>query len=97
MQTQSKFSVSKSKHLLFLSITLTELEPTSFIQASKFSHWKLTMAKGYNALIANGTWSLVPPYPLQHLVESEWVYRGKYHSHGSMERHKAHLVAPGFR
>jgi len=52
------------------------------------------MAKEYNALLANGTWALVPP--LQNLVGSKWVYRVKFHSDGSVKRCKARLVAQRF-
>jgi len=39
---------------------------------------------------------LVLPNPLQNLVGNKWVYRVKYHSSGTFEMHKAHLVAQGF-
>jgi len=95
MQTHSKSSISKPKHLHCLSITLIEPKLTSFTQASKFSHWKQVMANDYNALMANGTW-LVPPYPSQSLVGSRWACRAKYLYDGSVKRHKACLVAQGF-
>jgi len=38
-----------------MSVSLAKLEPTSFTQASKYSHKKEEMAKEYNALLSNGT------------------------------------------
>ena len=54
------------------------------------------MAEVYNALMDNRTWDLVPPHPKQNLFRSKWAYRVKYRSDGTVERHKARLVAQGF-
>jgi len=96
MQTRSKSGIFKPKRLLSLFVALAEFEPTSFTQASKFPHWRTAIAEEYNALMANHTWDLVPLYPKQNLVGSKWVYRVKYHSDGTVERHKARLVTQGF-
>ena len=50
----------------------------------------------YNALISNGTWSLVPPPPNQHIIGCKWVFKMKRTSNGSIDRYKARLVAKGF-
>jgi len=54
------------------------------------------MVEKYNALMANGTWDLVPPQSSQNLVESKWVYKLKYQSDGYVKRYKVHLIAQGF-
>ena len=46
--------------------------------------------------MANYTWDLVPPPKERKLVRCKWVYRTKYASDESVERHKARLVAKGF-
>ena len=41
----------------------TNLEPTSFEEATSHDEWKEAMQNEYDALIKNGTWKLVePPY-----------------------------------
>ena len=54
------------------------------------------MQHEYQALLRNHTWSLVPPPPLAHIVGCRWIYKLKYLPNGSVERHKARLVAQGF-
>lgn len=54
------------------------------------------MGLEFDALLANGTWSLCPR-PLHHnVVRNKWVYKIKRKQDGSIERFKARLVAKGF-
>jgi hypothetical protein len=48
------------------------------------------------ALDENKTWSIVPLPTGKKVVGSRWIYKIKFHSDGSIERHKARLVARGF-
>jgi hypothetical protein len=54
------------------------------------------MNEEYRSLMENDTWDLVPLPKGRKLVRCKWVYRTKYASDGSVERHKAQLVAKGF-
>jgi hypothetical protein len=54
------------------------------------------MQDEYDALIKQGTWSLVPPPTNHNIVGCKWVYKLKTHSDGSIARYKARLVAKGF-
>jgi hypothetical protein len=54
------------------------------------------MNEEYHSLITNDTWDLVPLPKGRKLVKCKWVYRTKYASDGSVERHKTWLVAKGF-
>jgi Reverse transcriptase (RNA-dependent DNA polymerase) len=54
------------------------------------------MAQEISALAHNKTWILVPPSLDQHVIGSKWVFKVKRHSDGSIERHKARLIARGF-
>lgn len=45
-----------SKHPL-----LENLEPSNFREAMKHAHWRKAIADEFEALIRNGTFSLVPP------------------------------------
>jgi len=50
----------------------------------------------FNALMHNGTWSLVPRSPTMNLVGCKWVFRVKRKPDGQIDRYKARLVAKGF-
>jgi hypothetical protein len=54
------------------------------------------MTAEFEALISNGTWTLCPPPPHQHILSNKWVYRIKQKPDGSIERFKARLVARGY-
>ena len=72
------------------------IEPTSFTQVSKYSHWKVAMQDEYDALMRNQTWSLVPASPQMNIVGCKWVFKVKRKADGSIDRYKARLVAKGF-
>jgi len=48
------------------------------------------------ALAQNQTWSIVKLPKGKHVVGSQWVYKTKFNSDGTIDRHKARLVAQGF-
>jgi len=54
------------------------------------------MADKYQALIDNGTWHLVPRPPGANIVMGKWIFKHKFHSDGSLARHKARWVVRGF-
>lgn len=58
--------------------------------------WFKAMKEEFDALQRNHTWSLVPATPSMNIVASKWVFKVKYKANGSIERHKARLVAQGF-
>jgi hypothetical protein len=88
-----KYSTPKA---LTASLALHEVEPTCFTQASKHAEWRTTMNEEFDALLKNGTWSLVSPSPNMNIVGCKWVFRIKRKANGTIERYKAHLVAKGF-
>lgn len=54
------------------------------------------MREEINALRKNNTWELVPKPKGAELVTCKWVYKLKTKADGTIERHKARLVARGF-
>ena len=50
----------------------------------------------FDALLRNGTWTLVAPSPTMNIVGCKWVFRIKRNADGSIDRYKARLVAKGF-
>jgi hypothetical protein len=61
-RAKSKSNLSLPKALLATNhpISHQELDPTTYVQASKEPHWRGAMAKELDALAQNNTWSLVP-------------------------------------
>jgi len=54
------------------------------------------MQKEFDALMKNGTWKLVdPPLPIKP-IGCNGVFKNKYKADGSLDNHKAKLVAKGF-
>ncbi|XP_020700205.1 uncharacterized protein LOC110112350 [Dendrobium catenatum] len=54
------------------------------------------MSQEFQALQSQGTWILVPPPNNQNVLGCKWTYKTKYHSDGTLARHKARLVALGY-
>jgi hypothetical protein len=54
------------------------------------------MNEEYRSLMENDTWDLVPLPKGRKLVRCKRVYRTKYASYGTIERHKDRLAAKGF-
>ena len=54
------------------------------------------MQNEYDALIKNETWKLVDPLVGTKPIGCKWVYKNKYKSDGSLDKHKARLVVKGY-
>lgn len=109
MQTRSQHHISKPKvftdgtiryplpRAFTTELSCSKKEPTSFTSAVKDAVWRQAMSEEFNALLQNGTWSLVLYHPSMNVVGSKWIFRIKRKADGSVERYKARLVAKGFR
>ena len=58
--------------------------------------WWKAMEKEMESLHANDVWDLVELPANREAVGSKWVFKLKTGADGSVERHKARLVAQGF-
>ena len=72
------------------------LEPSNVRQAMQIPQWRQAISEEFDALIRNGTWSLVPPPRGHNIVDCKWLFRIKRNPNGSISRYKARLVAKGF-
>jgi hypothetical protein len=54
------------------------------------------MADDFSALRKTGTWILVPRPHGVNIVGSKWIFKTKHRPDGSIDKHKARLVARGF-
>nr|GEX12494.1 hypothetical protein [Tanacetum cinerariifolium] len=57
----------------------------------------ITQLHEYDALMKNGTWSLVPRDSNTNVVAGKWIYMLKRDKNGTITRYKARFVAKGFR
>ena len=109
MQTWALHNISKpksftdgtikwpSQHALHVTTPSPSMEEsTSFTLASKQPEWRHAMNEEFDALLQNGMWDLVPSSPTMNIIGCKWVFRIKHRADGSIERHKAWLVAKGF-
>ncbi|CAH9066889.1 unnamed protein product [Cuscuta europaea] len=96
MITRAKAGIFKPKHFLNLSAILQPSPiPKNPITALRDPSWKTAMDDKFCALIKNRTWELVPRQPDTNIVRCMWLFKHKYRSDGSLERHKARLVENG--
>ncbi|CAL9007255.1 unnamed protein product, partial [Prunus brigantina] len=79
---------NSTRHPLPHALTATLMDPLSMDP--------LLMQEEYTALIKNQTWSLIPSTPTMNIVGCKWVFKVKRKADGTIERHKARLVAKDF-
>ena len=87
--------LSPSFRTFVLAIT-SQTEPQFFSQAVQFQVWRDAMADELRALASNKTWSICSLPLGKHPIGCKWVYKIKFKADGTVERHKAWLVAKGF-
>ncbi|RVW91359.1 Retrovirus-related Pol polyprotein from transposon RE1 [Vitis vinifera] len=87
-------NISSSSQLFQALLALKE--PQGFTSAAKHPEWLSAMDDEIHALKKNDTWVLVPRPQHHNVVGCRWIFKTKLHSDGSIERHKACLVAQGF-
>ena len=68
-------------------------EPTWFEDAVQKKEWNDAMKAEINAIEKNKTWRLVDLPPGNEAIGLKWVYKSKFNSDGSLQKHKARLVA----
>jgi histone deacetylase 1/2 len=71
-------------------------EPVSYRAALADDKWRIAMEAEFDALHRNRTWSLVPRPPGTNVISCKWIYKTKLRADGSLDKHKARLVARGF-
>ncbi|KAM2944179.1 hypothetical protein COP2_027257 [Malus domestica] len=83
-------------YIAYLSNISAHEEPQSFQEANQSQVWQQAMQDELHALDQHKTWSIVPLPKGKKIVGCRWIYKIKFNSDGSIERHKARLVARGF-
>lgn len=101
MQMHSHSGIFKPRHITalaessLLQALVASTVPRGFKSAAKHPHWIAAMDEEMDALRNNGTSDRVHLPPSINIVWSKWVFRTKFLSDGSVDRHKARLVAQG--
>jgi hypothetical protein len=70
--------------------------PISHHDALREPEWYAAMSAEFDALSQTKTWTLVPRPPGVNIVGSKWIFKTKHRPDGSIDKHKARLVARGF-
>ncbi|CAL5324316.1 unnamed protein product [Camellia sinensis] len=71
-------------------------EPETFEETFQNPDWNKAMEEEITAFKQNQTWELMPKPRDVEPISCKWVYKIKRRTDGSIERHKARLVARGF-
>ena len=80
----------------FALLVASKSIPQSHVEASQVCEWKMAMDNEVEALVSQGTWTLVPRQVDANIITCKWVFTIKYHPDGTIDCHKACLVARGF-
>ncbi|CAH9131347.1 unnamed protein product [Cuscuta epithymum] len=100
MTTRSKAGIFRPKPVYNLNSQnvnslISSPLPISHVDALRDPNWKSAMISEFTALINNKTWELVPRPSNANIIRCMWLFKHKYRSDGSLERHKARLVVNG--
>lgn len=104
MITRGKVGIVKPKHFADLAslgttglvhALFTSTIPKGFKSTSKHTHWLMAMDEEMSALRDNITSDFLPRPAHSNVVGSKSIFNTKFHSDGTTERYKAHLVAQG--
>ncbi|GKD31724.1 retrovirus-related pol polyprotein from transposon TNT 1-94, partial [Tanacetum coccineum] len=71
-------------------------DPTNAESAIGKEVWKKAMQEEINSIEKNGTWKLVNLPEGKKAIGLKWIFKTKLHSDGTIQRHKARLVARGY-
>ncbi|GKF66291.1 ribonuclease H-like domain-containing protein [Tanacetum coccineum] len=95
MVTRSKVGIVKKNPKYACQVSVSSSISRSHIHALRDPNWQHAMLDEYNALISNGTWTLVPRSQNVNVVRSMWLFKHKFNADASLSRYKARLVANG--
>jgi len=83
-------------HSAFLTSISNVHEPKNFKEAQSQPVWQQAMHEELKALTENHTWTIVSLPAGKEAVGCRWIFKTKFKSDGTVDRHKARLVAQGF-
>ncbi|KAG7567306.1 Reverse transcriptase RNA-dependent DNA polymerase [Arabidopsis thaliana x Arabidopsis arenosa] len=90
--SSSQFSEAYQAYVYAIS---TGIEPHSYKEAILDENWRCAVSDEIGSLENLGTWTVEDLPPGKKALGCKWVFRLKYNSDGTLERHKARLVVLG--
>ena len=75
---------------------IIDVEPSSYEEAIGQLLWRDAMMEGYQSIVRNGIWDVVPRPKGKSIVTCKWIYKIKHATDSSVEKFKARFVARGF-
>jgi hypothetical protein len=74
---------------LVIVTSISDTEPQTFAQAVDQQVWREAMLEEYDTIMHNDVWEVVLRPVGKSVVTSRWLYKTKYATDGSIEKHKA--------
>ncbi|KAA0045237.1 hypothetical protein IC582_016021 [Cucumis melo] len=71
-------------------------DPVSYDEAASKEEWPQAMKEEMTAIEKNGKWKMVDLPEGKNAIGLKWVYKTKFAADGSLEKHKARLMAKGY-
>ena len=91
----SNSSISDNGEMVHFAF-MVDTKPIHWKQALDIIEWKAAMKEELDAIEKNRTWELVDLPHNKHPIDVRWVFKVKLKPDGSIEKHKARLIAKGF-
>lgn len=79
-----------------MSCIQKDSEPTHIREVLSKLTWKQAVEAELDSIERNQTWELVPRPAKRKVIGVKWVYKIKYKSDGTLDKHKATLVAKDY-
>ncbi|GKB32478.1 ribonuclease H-like domain-containing protein [Tanacetum coccineum] len=95
MVTRFRVGSNRPTKRLNLYVSTISPLPKSYFDAFNDPIWQNVINYGYNALIKNNTWTLMPRPADENIDCCTWLFRHKHLAYGTLIRYKARLVTNG--
>jgi len=81
---------------IYETCNMAMIEPNCYEEASKQEVWVKAMEEEVKMIEKNNTWELVNCPQGKDIIGVKWVYKTKLNPDGTIQKHKAKLVAKGY-
>ncbi|KAH0711345.1 hypothetical protein KY289_007304 [Solanum tuberosum] len=71
-------------------------DPMNYEEAAGKEEWKKAMVEEMKSIEKNGTWEMIELPNGKNAIGLKWVFKTKVAADGSLQKHKAHLMAKGY-